>query len=300
MMRKISTSVLLVGLLFYGSFSCAGASPSAWRMQSAKGDIILLGSVHIGEASFYPLPVEIEKAFDQSFALAVELDVAKLDPDRTSEMVHALGFYSAEEMAGGKNVFSVLPGKSALALREFCASPNSICPSVEHMKPMRPWLLSLHFANEMLSGAGFDTALGVDRYFLARAQGKPIIELESFASQIQLFASMSDVEQTAFLSQTLFEYEHAHTFVAALMEAWRRGDDSALTELIITPMLADHTAAGLYEVLLLQRNRQMAAKVEALSRPGQTLFVVVGAGHLLGGDGLVALLMARGYKAGKL
>ena len=52
----------------------------------------------------------------------------------------------------------------------------------------------------------------------------------------------------------------------------------------------------MYERLLVERNRNWLPKLEALfSRPGRA-FVVVGAAHLVGPDGLIALLKAKGYQ----
>ncbi len=54
----------------------------------------------------------------------------------------------------------------------------------------------------------------------------------------------------------------------------------------------------MYQRLLVARNRTWMPKLEALmNRPGHA-FVVVGAAHLVGSDGLIALLQAKGYRGG--
>jgi len=51
----------------------------------------------------------------------------------------------------------------------------------------------------------------------------------------------------------------------------------------------------MYQRLLVDRNRNWMPKIEALfARPGRA-FVVVGAAHLVGADGLISMLRARGY-----
>ena len=57
---------------------------------------------------------------------------------------------------------------------------------------------------------------------------------------------------------------------------------------------------GMYHRLLVDRNKDWIPKIEALfSRKGRA-FVVVGAAHLVGPDGLLALLKAKGYKIEQL
>jgi len=52
--------------------------------------------------------------------------------------------------------------------------------------------------------------------------------------------------------------------------------------------------AAVYETLLVGRNRRWVPQIEdCLSQ--QKCFVVVGAAHLVGSDGLVAMLRAKGY-----
>ena len=61
-------------------------------------------------------------------------------------------------------------------------------------------------------------------------------------------------------------------------------------------MLSDlKSEPQMYERLLLERNRTWLPKIEALFARPRPSFVVVGAAHLVGADGLLAMLRARGY-----
>ena len=84
------------------------------------------------------------------------------------------------------------------------------------------------------------------------------------------------------------------------MEAWKRGNQPALERLIADSFAGGSTYDRLYRVLFTDRNLAMADKIEAMMRTGKTYFVVVGAGHLVGDDGIVSLLDARGYSLQRL
>ncbi|PYR32174.1 MAG: TraB/GumN family protein, partial [Acidobacteria bacterium] len=51
----------------------------------------------------------------------------------------------------------------------------------------------------------------------------------------------------------------------------------------------------MYQRLLVERNRNWLPKLEALFTRRGHAFVVVGAAHLVGPEGLLAMLKAKGY-----
>jgi len=84
---------------------------------------------------------------------------------------------------------------------------------------------------------------------------------------------------------------------ARLINAWRRGDAEALTRMLQESF---REVPALGQRLIDIRNRNWLPKIEGYLRSGKTYFVVVGAGHMGGPNGLLALLKARGYKIEQL
>ncbi|PYI45944.1 MAG: hypothetical protein DMF10_10575 [Verrucomicrobia bacterium] len=78
---------------------------------------------------------------------------------------------------------------------------------------------------------------------------------------------------------------------------WRGGDADALNRLL-QDSFRDFPSLG--RRIIDVRNRNWLPKIEGYLRSGHTYFVVVGAGHLGGPNGLLALLRARGYKIEQL
>jgi uncharacterized protein YbaP (TraB family) len=83
-------------------------------------------------------------------------------------------------------------------------------------------------------------------------------------------------------------------------DAWRQGDDAALDRSGSADMRERYPK--LYQQLLVDRNRAWLPKIETLLQPAASgnALVVVGALHLVGRDGLVAMLQARGYRVQRL
>ena len=58
--------------------------------------------------------------------------------------------------------------------------------------------------------------------------------------------------------------------------------------------------SSVYEKLIYERNRRMVSKIQDFLGTGDTYFIVVGAGHLVGSEGIIRLLEKRGYRVEQL
>lgn len=143
-------------------------------------------------------------------------------------------------------------------------------------------------ANADLSGAD-GVERGLTRQF--QAAGKPITGLETARTQLMLFETLDAPTQRALLTRAAEGADKAVTEVTALTTAWRRGDVAALERMINEDVDAVPAAR---RAIITDRNRRWSAWVqERLARPG-TLLMAVGAGHLVGRDGVPAMLEAEG------
>jgi uncharacterized protein YbaP (TraB family) len=148
-------------------------------------------------------------------------------------------------------------------------------------------------SNASLAGIGISADAGVEAALSARARARniAIIGLETAEQQLQYFDGLPAADQTAMLLATLDDVASARTDMADLMALWQAGDVDAIArdfdaETRATPLLRQR--------LLVNRNLRWADWIGGvMQRPGK-LFIAVGAGHLGGPDGLLALLKARG------
>src|SRR4029078_4174580 len=94
------------------------------------------------------------------------------------------------------------------------------------------------------------------------------------------------------LAQTLKEIRTEKASVTKLTTAWKSGDANAVEQLVLGNLKSE---PALYQRLLVDPNKTWLPKIEALfARKGHAL-VLVGAAHLVGPDGLVSMLKAKGY-----
>lgn len=283
MVRKwIDWFGFLVFALLASALSASGAC--VWKVTDANGHTLYLGgSIHRLRSTDYPLPAAYNRAFDASARLAGEVDDRSLIA--SSKSIAASGYYAK----GDGLERHVDPRTYAYLKRVFgiMRLPESI------YSRMKPWLLVLFL--QSVSQRDYSDDLGVESFLFkrAKANSKPITGLESMREHAQVFSGLSDRQGEALLLLTFIPPAAEKDDGDRLMKAWRRGDADEIHRM---------TSAGFRDFpsfesrLLDARNRNWIPKLEGYLRSGQTYFVIVGAAHMGGPQGLLALLRARGYK----
>jgi hypothetical protein len=262
------------------------ASACVWKVTGPNGGILYLGgSVHALRSSDYPLPSAYNRAFDASSRLVFEDD-----PKSSSAGIKAL--LKAGTYSKGDSLRNHVDPRTYAYLRRFFALLNI---SEEKFSRFRPWLIDLMLGSP--SSEHFE--LGVEKFLARRAQAnsKPVSGLESSVEHNSFFVGLSDREAEALLLILFINAGHGSAGKTDLVQAWRRGDAEALSR-SIHESFRDFPSLG--ERLLDIRNRNWIPKIESYLRSGKTFFVVVGAGHMGGPNGLLSLLRARGCKIEQL
>jgi uncharacterized protein YbaP (TraB family) len=147
--------------------------------------------------------------------------------------------------------------------------------------------------------AGFDPELGLDKHFYGQAtrDGKMVQGLETVEYQISRFDEMPADLQDHLLAETLKSLDTEQASMSKLIAAWRTGDAPTVERIVLKDLQQE---PQLYQRLLVERNRNWMPKLEALFGRGGRAFVVVGAAHLVGPDGLLAMFKAKGYRVEQL
>jgi uncharacterized protein YbaP (TraB family) len=293
--RRLRTVLAaLVASIAVGTLSTHTAAQSrafAWKASNAQGVVYLVGSVHMLTSDFYPLPPSLDAAFKDSDLLVEEANIAEMLSPNTQFAMLSRGMLPA-----GQTLDKVIsPATLALINKH----SSGLGMPVEAMKQFRPWLLAMTLEAAEWQKAGFDAELGLDKHFFDRAQAdnKAIQGLETTDFQISLFDGMTAEQQDRFLAETLKGIETQTAAVGKLVGAWKAGDVPGVERMVLAEVKNDPV---MYQRLLVARNRTWLPKIEALFSRPRHAFVVVGAAHLVGPDGVVAMLKAKGYQVVQL
>lgn len=260
--------------------------------QGVAGRLYVVGSIHFGTPGMYPLPKAMTDAFKVSDTLVVEADIAGVDPQVMAALVAQYGVYQ-----DGSTLKDHIADETWQMLED---ATRTLGMSSALLLGQRPWLASMSLSALMLNQLGYQESLGVDRYFMTRVAEHDLIELEGLEFQLQLFGKLTAAEQEAMLRASLEELDQGKAFFEGLLRHWQQGDAPGLNEIFNEGFDDSAAAQRLLEVIMLQRNHRMAQKIEALFADGRVHFVVVGAGHLPGEQGVLELLEQRGFSLKQL
>jgi uncharacterized protein YbaP (TraB family) len=183
------------------------------------------------------------------------------------------------------------------------------------LSPMKPWMCAQMLTLSAVTKAGYDAKMGTDHYFfqMALKHKKHIVPLETVGEQLDAIQRGLEPLGEQVLAETIEELNDVDKSLGELVRCWREGDDKGLEKLLKEMDVGGEKA---FEILLLDRNKkwvpklentfrtpipppktdeQQAAQTESPKRYPKRLFVVVGAGHLVGRGSVVELLQKRGW-----
>jgi len=285
------TPAISLLLLYLGLAGPAAAESSVWKVQNDSQVIYLGGTVHLLRASDFPLPQEYDIAYENSSELVFETDLESMnDLAVQARLMQQLSYGS------DKSLKTVLNDEAYSALEMYTASMGLPLPMLEKFRPgmIISTLQVLEFQK-----IGF-TPMGVDAHFNSMAinDGKPVGQLETIDAQIGFLASMGEGNESEFILLSLKDLADTANVMDEMIASWRNGNNDGLSELFVNDMLEE--APEVYDSLLKQRNLNWMPQLEAMLLSEPTEFVLVGAAHLVGPDGLLALLEAKGYEVSQL
>lgn len=280
------TLALLVVAATSAAPTCAASDGPVWSIhRPGGGTVYLAGSVHVLDTARSRLPPAFDSAWRDAERVVMELDMDDLDP------AAAASFLAAHATIGDGENLRTLLGAERFARVDTQARALGL--SLDSVAQLEPWAVALALTQLQLVKLGLDPAQGVEQQLTerARAEGKPIAGLETIDEQLGVLDGLSSMDQARFLELTAGESDSMATELDGILTAWRRADTAALERLLLVEY---ERLPTLYGPLVTDRNRRWLPQIEALlARPDDTL-VVVGTLHLVGPDGLLALLKDRG------
>ena len=268
----------------------AQATPAMWRAADADTEIFLLGTFHILPKNVQWRTSAFEAAFDASDIVYFEVEADAADiQSKTLGVMMTEGFNP-----NGAMLTDMLGADDGAALREIVASLGL---PFQGVNPMRPWNAFLTLSVQFIVQQGFDPGSGVDSVLLAeaRTKSKSLRFFETIEQQLGLFTGLGPETEKKLLELTIRDWEHQKESFDDLYDAWRTGDTAALDKEINDVMRVE--APEVFERILVDRNKSWADEIERIMDADKgTIFIAVGAAHLVGDRSVQAILNPRGIE----
>lgn len=276
--------ILLISLFWASAQLKAAETENAllWRIETADGAVShLFGTIHSEDPRVLTLPKPVAKAYDEAATLVLEMDLGNTDNKAMGQAMLLPQDKDLLSLVGTK-----LYSQSIIAMGER-GYPEGV------VNRLQPWAIVM-----TLSVPKPETGLFLDYvlYRGAQEQGKKVVGLEKMEEQLAVFTDLKLAEQVTLLRDTLKEYKQFPQQFQQLIEVYLKRDLKQLVTLSEQEMTSSDKALEEHFMTALvdKRNHRMAERLAPLLNKGG-VFAAVGALHLPGDNGMVALLRKQGF-----
>jgi uncharacterized protein len=228
------------------------------------------------------------RAYKAANALYMEVDLDDLDPEAAGQFTMEHGVLPEEQTL--RDILG--PERYGTAHQQAL----DLGLDLDQFAQLEPWVVAITIAQMQFAKLGLDPATGVEQRLMERAKqdGKAIAGLETLTDQLSALDSLPMKLQGEFLLVSLDEASDMEQEADQLINAWARGDTTALARTLVHDF---DEFPELYRSLIVDRNRKWADEIGALLDDDANYLIVVGALHLVGQDSVIELLRAHGHPA---
>jgi len=286
---------LLLAAILVGAPSAHAQQPatataskhSLWKVQGQQNTLYLLGSIHVLKKEDYPLPSVIEAAFTNAQIAAFETEIDQLEKPDVAMKLATKG-----RLPEGQTLREQLSPPVYSAFKDYAQKTGV---PVQIFDSLTPSIAAITLVALELRKLDLDPEYGLDKHFfrLATEASKKIVPLETLDFQLNLLTDFSKEEGELLMKSTLKEIDTMEKDLGEMLSAWQKGDAGKLEKLLNE---AKEDAPAIYKRLVTDRNRRWLPKLEELARGKENAIVIVGAGHLVGTNGVVELMKGKGFK----
>ncbi|GAB3178505.1 TraB/GumN family protein [Telluribacter humicola] len=240
----------------------------------------LYGTIHLICPTDFSLSDGLKERLQKAEQLALELDMD--DPGMMMSMAQLM------LMQDNKQLSTLLPKDDYTRLNQFFR--DSVGMNIAPFERAKPFVLMSLLFNRVLDcqPQSYEMTL----VGLAKKQQIEVVGLETVAEQMAVFDTIPYQDQARMLVQMIDNLPKARTEFTQMVSLYKKQDVAALHKMTLE---SDFDMQGQEEVLLNGRNRRWIPLMAAMMTQKPTFFAV-GAAHLGGDEGVIALLRKQGYK----
>jgi uncharacterized protein YbaP (TraB family) len=282
-MKKLM-SLLIVFLIMYAKTSHAQTNQKESLLWEITGNGLqqpsyLFGTIHIICKDDFLMSDTIRNKFNRADEIYLEMDMD--DPSMQSKMMQLM------KLPEGETLEQLFGPDYALADSFFKAKTGFPIRMFNQFKPM------------MLQSLLYQTILPCGRpesyemYFVNMAQtaGKSVNGLETLEAQIAVFDAIPDQQEIKWLLEWVRQYDKQQAEFNKMLGYYTKQELTQLFDF----MRSSPEMSGYEEILLNKRNRNWIPVMEQAMQ-NKSAFFAVGAGHLPGSSGVIALLRKKGFR----
>jgi hypothetical protein len=267
------------------------ADPALWVVRDNDTTVYLFGTFHMLDGRRDWFNEEVREAFDASQEMVVEV----IMPENPAELQRAMGplvqRYAIDPQ--GRTLSSQLTPEQNATLNAKLTSfgvPNGAFDRFE------PWFVATTLAAMAGQKMGMTGEQGAETVLkrAARQRNMSIGQVETIEQQLAMFDSVPAADQINMLRETLDDMDQMNAMLPRMLDAWNSGNAETLDAVMNESM---NKYPSVRRIMLGDRNARWAEWIQQrMARPG-TVFMAVGAGHLVGNDSVQTFLAQRNLRA---
>lgn len=259
--------------------------PALWKVEGGNADLYLFGTFHL-------LPTDLEWK-NETISAAIKASRILVTEANASDQANLGGLINKYAFNPEGKTFRSYFSKEEADVIDEAISPYGL--TVDGAARLRPWFVSLQVGMTAMLSLGYAPDSGVESVLLADVARQPMAlsYLESGEAGILSLADHPDDLQAKMMLATINDLGRIEEMMNQMIAAWSIGDIEQVAELLNSSMAQ---TPELIEAVLYKRNRAWITPLKQMLETNGSYFVAVGAGHLAGGNSVIELLEAEGYR----
>jgi len=251
-----------------------------WKIsKNNKESSYLFGTIHISDKDVTTLPSVVDKALHESEHFVME---ALPDAEQMLLFSKMMFFHDGQQLS--EFVDTSIYKKTKLILSAYNLGSDAV-------SVMKPWAAFLLMNYPPDAGDPLDLVL----LSLAQQNGATVSGLESLKEQADIFSDLKLPDQVKLLTDTVCHYDVIEEDFIAMKSFYLKRDLGGLYNYTQRhSMSSEPVYEKLMTKLIVDRNKTMAERMQPMLEKGKT-FIAIGAMHLTGAEGVLALLEEKGY-----
>jgi uncharacterized protein len=271
------------------------SGPLLWKIERAgRPTSYLFGTVHLTDERVTKLSPAVEQALSQSKTVALE--VSDISEKATATVIAQSA--PLVMFTDGRRLDGLLSGTEYDTVKRIIS--RSGMPS-DLAALFKPWIVTMIMSVSDCERTSIQQGARVLDMKIAevgKARGLQVVGLETIPEQLQALAAVPEPQQLDMLRASLKFADRTNDMMETLVQLYLERKISAALPFQIAIAkqvgIGNEAFAGFQEKLLTERNIKMRTTAEPLLEQGG-VFIAIGALHLPGKQGLVALLRQAGY-----